>query len=101
MAKSHLLWGKTGDPTNLKIQWHTPSVDEKSLALRILHEFLKPSMLRLRQLMSNSPDSNIPNTSHELTNELCRNLAIMRNCLIGSMVMISDDGETSDVLTDE
>ncbi|KAI8327989.1 hypothetical protein BC941DRAFT_364207, partial [Chlamydoabsidia padenii] len=98
--RSHLLWGKTGDPKHLNIQWHTPNVDEKDLALRILYEFLKPSMARLRQLMSNTTSDNTLVTSHELTNEFCRHLAIMRNCLIGSMTMIADDGEMNNTSTD-
>lgn len=99
MNKSHLLWGKTGDPQHLNIQWHTPNNDEKDLALTILHEFLQPSITRLEQLMAGA-DPSVPLNSHEWTNECCRHLAVVRNCVIGSMTMIIDDGEETKDLND-
>ncbi|CAO3588698.1 unnamed protein product [Absidia cylindrospora] len=96
MNKSHLLWGKMGDPQHLEIQWHTPSNDEKDVALQILNEFLQPAMTRLEQLMQG--DSTL--TSHEWTNECCRHLAVVRNCVIGSMTMLLDDGEETKDLND-
>ncbi|ORZ04733.1 hypothetical protein BCR42DRAFT_474389 [Absidia repens] len=96
MNKSHLLWGQMGDPQHLEIQWHTPSNDEKDVALQILNEFLQPAMTRLEQLMQGEHAL----TSHEWTNECCRHLAVVRNCVIGSMTMILDDGEETKDLND-
>ncbi|KAG0174459.1 hypothetical protein DFQ30_004302 [Apophysomyces sp. BC1015] len=92
IANSHLLWGKPGNPEDLQIDWHVPSEEEKDFALEWLDTFLSPSIARLRELMSDDPDIVKPNTSHELTNEFCRHLAVVRNCLIGSAMMVGDDG---------
>lgn len=99
MANSHLLWGKMGDPQKLDITWHTPNEEEKDLALNILDLFLQPSMKRLRELMD-STTIDRPTNSHELTNEFCRHLSVVRNCVIGSMVMVKDDGEIINFLND-
>ncbi|KAI8099232.1 uncharacterized protein BX664DRAFT_272366 [Halteromyces radiatus] len=94
MDNSHLLWGKPGDPKNLQIKWHIPNEDEKNMALDILKRFLQPSMARLREIISFNNKDNTTNSSHQVTNEFCRHLAIIRNCVIGSMTMIDNDGET-------
>ncbi|KAI9033800.1 hypothetical protein CLU79DRAFT_851017 [Phycomyces nitens] len=92
MANSHLLWGKPGDPKDLAIDWHTPSEDEKNFALEFLDVFLTPSLKRLEDLISNDPSVVKPTSTHELTNEFCRHLAVVRNCVMGSSTMVKDDG---------
>ncbi|CEP09555.1 hypothetical protein [Parasitella parasitica] len=84
---AHQLWGQLGDPANIEIQWHVPSEPEKDFALEFLAEFLTPSMQRLEQLISQEPAN-----SHEISNEFCRHLAVVRNCLMGSSAMVGDDG---------
>ncbi|KAI8373532.1 hypothetical protein EDC96DRAFT_498664 [Choanephora cucurbitarum] len=88
---AHQMWGKPGDPTNLEIQWHTPSEAEKDFALEFLAEFLTPSMNRLKEMMASE---NASQNSHEVSNEFCRHLAIVRNCVIGSSTMVPDDNES-------
>ncbi|KAI9261229.1 hypothetical protein EDC94DRAFT_122877 [Helicostylum pulchrum] len=80
---AHKVWGKSGDPANLEIQWHTPSEPEKDFALLFLKEFLNPSVEKLRELTTSEASS---------SNELCRHLAVVRNCLMGSATMVDDDG---------
>ncbi|KAI8387347.1 hypothetical protein BD560DRAFT_321031 [Blakeslea trispora] len=87
---AHQLWGQPGDPTNLEIQWHTPSEAEKDFALEFLTEFLTPSMNRLREMMESD---NANQNSHDISNEFCRHLAIIRNCVMGSSTMVPDDNE--------
>ncbi|KAI8644413.1 hypothetical protein BD408DRAFT_340596 [Parasitella parasitica] len=84
---AHQMWGQLGDPTNIEIQWHVPSEPEKDFALEFLGEFLAPSMQRLKELINQEPAN-----SHEISNEFCRHLAVVRNCLMGSSAMVSDDG---------
>lgn len=97
LQHAHQVWGQPGDPANLEIQWHTPSEAEKDFALYFLNEFLTPSVQRLKALMKNEQQSL---SSHEISNEFCRHLAIVRNCLMGSATMVADDGvdETTVVL---
>lgn len=85
---AHLVWGQPGDPANLEIQWHTPSEPEKDFALAFLAEILTPSMNRLQQMMKENSNTD----SHQMSNEFCRHLAIVRNCVMGSSVMVADDG---------
>lgn len=87
---AHQVWGQPGDPANIEIQWHVPSEPEKGLALEFLAEFLTPSMQRLEELISQEPAN-----SHEISNEFCRHLAVVRNCLMGSSAMVGDDGVSS------
>ncbi|KAI7908029.1 uncharacterized protein BX663DRAFT_425475 [Cokeromyces recurvatus] len=89
--QSHQVWGQPGDPANLEIQWHTPSETEKNFALEYLDQFLKPSMHRLEKLMDDTEQ--LGKSNHEISNEFCRHLAVVRNCLMGSGAMIANDGE--------
>lgn len=82
-SNAHQVWGQPGDPADLEIQWHTPSEAEKDFALQFLSEFLDPSIAKLKELMS---------SNQGYSNELCRHLAVVRNCLMGSATMVADDG---------
>jgi proteasome activator subunit 4 len=90
-TQSHKIWGQPGDPANLEIQWHVPSEEEKNFALEFLDEFLTPSVTRLEEIMNSQPDQ-LMMESYALSNELCRRLAVIRNCLMGSSTMVADDG---------
>lgn len=99
---AHQVWGQPGDPTDLEIQWHTPSEDEKNFALAYLKEFITPSMQRLNELI-NDPELSSKN-SHDISNEFCRHLAIVRNSLMGSATLVADDGvieEEDQVMSDD
>ncbi|KAL9538165.1 hypothetical protein MBANPS3_011145 [Mucor bainieri] len=87
---AHQLWGQPGDPANLEIDWHVPSEAEKDFALAFLAEFLTPAMQCLQELVQQNPPNN-----HQVSNEFCRLLAVVRNCLMGSSVMVGDDGVAS------
>ncbi|KAI8379085.1 uncharacterized protein BYT42DRAFT_495617 [Radiomyces spectabilis] len=92
MGQSYKTWGKPGDPAALEIQWHTPSDEEKAFASELLDTFLDPSLTRLQELMTDNALQDKPSNAHALTNEFCRHLAVIRNCLIGSWTMVEDDG---------
>lgn len=87
MANQHLYWGAFTDPADPKIEWHVPSEDEKAFALELLDTFYTPAEQRLRDLMA----SDLPN-SKESTNEFCRLLCVVRNCVLGSATLTDDDG---------
>ena len=89
-------WGKPGDSQNVKIDWHIPSDAEKDLALELLDNFLKPSITRLKELMATGTDEEgKPLGTREMSNEFCRHLSIVRNCLTGTNTMVYDDGDNS------
>ncbi|RCH96123.1 hypothetical protein CU098_001947, partial [Rhizopus stolonifer] len=91
---AHQIWGKPGDPSQLEIQWHVPSEAEKDFALYFLLHLWTPTTQRLVEIMQE--DASID--SYEQTNELCRLLAVVRNCLMGSSTMVADDGLLDDEL---
>ncbi|KAI7863239.1 hypothetical protein BDF14DRAFT_1734412 [Spinellus fusiger] len=91
MDSSHLLWGKLGDPKNLQVDWHTPNNEEIDMAMEVLDTFLVPSLVRLKVLMEEDVSVKI-SSAHQLTNEFCRHLALIRNCIMGSCTMVKDDG---------
>ncbi|KAI9483082.1 MAG: hypothetical protein EXX96DRAFT_599664 [Benjaminiella poitrasii] len=98
---AHQTWGQPGDPANLEIQWHTPSEAEKDFALEYLDKFLTASTQCLTQLMID--DKRLGRSNHEISNEFCRHLAVLRNCLMGSGTMVAVDGENMNedtVMTD-
>ncbi|KAI8975614.1 hypothetical protein BDF20DRAFT_879640 [Mycotypha africana] len=101
IRNAHSMWGKPGDPKNLEIQWHVPSETEKNFALEFLNLFLTPSITRLNELM-NISDINAVD-SYQLSNELCRHLAVVRNCLIGSSMLVAEDSKVNGdcIVTDE
>lgn len=99
MNNSHLRWGCTGDPKNVKIDWHVPTDEEKAFALELLETFLVPSMERIDTFTSG--DMAGITDKHEQTNELCRHLAVIRNALLGSASMINDDGNDEAASSDE
>lgn len=94
MSKNaHQVWGQPGNPANIDIRWHTPSEPEKDFAIQFLTTFLTPVLKRLDEIMESE---SMQQRSHDLTNELCRHLAIVRNCLMGSATMVADDGVVND-----
>lgn len=95
MAKhAHQVWGQPGDPAHLDIQWHVPSEAEKDFALEFVLHLWTPTTKRLSEIIETAPEAN----SHEQSNELCRLLAVLRNCLMGSATMVADDGVEGDQL---
>lgn len=97
MKRSHRLWGKPGDPRNLKIDWHVPTEEEKEMAMELLETFLVPSIGHVQELLN---DQGLKSAA-ELTNEYCKHLAIVRNCLLGSTCLIGEDGVDQDKNPDE
>ncbi|KAI8578771.1 hypothetical protein K450DRAFT_245430 [Umbelopsis ramanniana AG] len=87
MANQHLYWGAFTDTANPSIKWHTPSEEEKNFALQLIDTFYTPSEKKLRELMTLNS-----NNSKESTNEFCRLLCVVRNCVLGSATLTDDDG---------
>lgn len=97
MKSSHRLWGKPGNPQNLRIDWHVPSEKEIDLAMELLETFLVPSIDHVEKLFNDQGQK----SAAELTNEFCKHLAIIRNCLLGSTCLIGEDGIDPDKNIDE
>lgn len=47
-------------------------------------------MNRLRELIAGV---DVPMSTKEISNEFCRHLSVIRNCLLGTTTLVSDDGE--------
>lgn len=92
MAKSHLLWGKPGDPKDLQIDWHVPTKEEIDFGMELLETFVVPSMNQVRELISNYGSSESSMATHEWTNLFCRHLSLIRNGLMGSTCLIPCNG---------
>lgn len=89
-------WGKPGDSHDVKIDWHMPSDAEKDFALELLDIFVKPSITRLKELMATGTDEEgKPLGTREMSNEFCRHISIVKNCLTGTNTMVYDDGDSS------
>ncbi|CDS14218.1 hypothetical protein LRAMOSA06388 [Lichtheimia ramosa] len=92
MAKSHLLWGKPGDPKDLQIDWHVPTKEEIDFGMELLETFVVPSMNQVRELISDYGSSESSMATHEWTNLFCRHLSLIRNGLMGSTCLIPCNG---------
>ncbi|KAI9254007.1 hypothetical protein BY458DRAFT_521472 [Sporodiniella umbellata] len=88
-SSAHQTWGKPGNPADLEIVWHFPSEAEKDFALHYLLRLWTPTAQKLNEIIQEDVFAN----SYEKTNELCRLLTIIRNCLMGSSTMVADDGD--------
>ena len=86
-----MLWGKTGDTSNLTIDWHVPSAEEKAFAVELLETFLVPSIAHVRQKIADYDESQ-PGNVYEQANDFCRHLAVIHQALRGSTCISLDDG---------
>ncbi|PFX25214.1 Proteasome activator complex subunit 4B [Stylophora pistillata] len=73
-------WGKPGDMSNLNIQWHIPTEEEKLLAKELLDTFLQPELSRLEKFL----DGSVTLSREEL--QQC--LKIICGCLSGAAVLL-------------
>ncbi|RGB33631.1 hypothetical protein C1646_815894 [Rhizophagus diaphanus] len=90
----HKYWVEPGCPENINIDWHVPTDPEIDFAMEIIDIFLKPTLSRIEDLMTNKTDENGKVLSNrELTHEFCRRFSVVRNCLSGMTTLVEDDGD--------
>ena len=90
MNNSHMIWGKTGDPKNVNVNWHIPSQEEKEFAIELLETFRVPSMGHIRQKIETG-EKGQPANAYEETNDFCRHLAVIYRGLRGCTSMCLDE----------
>ncbi|KAI8805465.1 hypothetical protein BJ742DRAFT_820531 [Cladochytrium replicatum] len=92
MASSHLHWGESQDPRELKLIWHVPSEEELSLALEIVEETASKVKTNLKSVMKEAEQGS--KSSREMSSELVRWINLYRNILasISTLTIVSEDG---------
>ena len=80
-------WGKTPDPQELNIQWHVPTKEECQFALDLTKEQGGKSLQQLKGLISGKSDIKRDGVGKEWSDEVSRNLMLIRLLLSGLSVL--------------
>ena len=94
MKNHHKYWVEPGCSEDINIDWHVPTDPEINFAMEIIDIFLKPTLNRIEDLMTNGTDEygKVLN-NRELSHEFCRRFSVVRNCLSGMTTFVDDDGD--------
>jgi proteasome activator subunit 4 len=80
-------WGMSGEPSDLKINWHVPSHAEIEFAVRLFQSHSETALNRLTSLIGDSSPVNRDGTDKEWSDEVSRNLVLIRLILAGTSVL--------------
>ena len=86
-------WGQTPDVRDLEIKWHVPSKDEIQFALELLKCQGGNALSQLRMLTSSSSNVKRDGVGKEWSDEVSRNLVLLRLLLAGVSVLFDPKTE--------
>jgi proteasome activator subunit 4 len=93
-------WGRLPDPKKLTINWHTPNEAEIEFAVRLFESQCKNATSGLLELIKPNPQINRDGTGKDWSDEVSRNLVLLRLIMSGISVLfdpsIEDDAAKSD-----
>lgn len=80
-------WGKTYNPSELTIRWHIPSRKEVEFAVELFSSQAEDALEALTSLTSGSSDIKSDGTGKEWSDEVSRNLVLLRLIISGISVL--------------
>lgn len=80
-------WGRLVDPKKLNIKWHTPSTEEIDFAVKLFENQAKSAINQLRALTGPDPPINRDGTGKDWSDEVSRNLVLLRLLTSGTSVL--------------
>jgi proteasome activator subunit 4 len=95
-------WGRLVDPHKLKIRWHTPSREEIDFAIKLFENQASTALRQLAALTGPDPPINRDGTGKDWSDEVSRNLVLLRLIVSGISVLFdprhgqADDSPGSD-----
>ncbi|ORY13079.1 hypothetical protein BCR34DRAFT_600197 [Clohesyomyces aquaticus] len=104
-------WGRLVDPKKLTLKWHTPNVEEIDFAVKLFESQSTTAVNTLLALMRPDPPIKRDGTGKDWSDEVARNLMLLRLALSGISVLFdprydcpteeSDDGSDPDAMDTE
>ncbi|KAF2812513.1 uncharacterized protein BDZ99DRAFT_413274 [Mytilinidion resinicola] len=100
-------WGRLPDPKKLNIVWHTPNEEEIDFAIRLFNSQCKNATTALLDLIKPNPPIKRDGTGKDWSDEVSRNLVLLRLIMSGISVLFdpsiedSDESDTTDSSSDE
>lgn len=93
-------WGKLADPKNLNVTWHTPNEEEIDFAVALFESQCKSAIGALLDLIKPDPPIKRDGTGKDWSDEVSRNLVLLRLIISGISVLFDPRFDTSDASTD-
>lgn len=87
-------WGKFVDPQSLNIKWHVPNAAEIEFAIKIFESQGGRSIEALKALTGDNPPVKRDGTGKEWSDEVSRNLVLLRLVISGISCFFRSDDET-------
>lgn len=89
-------WGKLPDPKQINIKWHTPSAEEIDFAVELFKSQSQSATQALEKLMSDDPPIKREGTGKEWSDEISRNLVLVRLVISGISVLFDSEYKIDD-----
>ncbi|KAI9838315.1 MAG: hypothetical protein M1819_005583 [Sarea resinae] len=94
-------WGRSPSPNELSIKWHVPKKEEVEFAVELFQSQAESALNRLSSLTSDSSPINRDGTGKEWSDEVSRNLVLLRLILSGVSVLFDPKAASKDGKDDE
>ncbi|KAF3939916.1 hypothetical protein ABW19_dt0202755 [Dactylella cylindrospora] len=88
-------WGKIVESQRLKIKWHAPSDEEVGFAIEIFENLSTRALERLEYLISTDPEIKRDGVGKEWSDDVSRNLVLLRLLLSGISSLVDVSGGPS------
>ncbi|KAF2274746.1 uncharacterized protein EI97DRAFT_434978 [Westerdykella ornata] len=89
-------WGRLVDPHKLNIKWHTPSTEEIDFAVRLFENHANNAISQLTDLTGPDPPIKRDGTGKDWSDEVSRNLVLLRLLVSGISVLFDTREEHKD-----
>lgn len=93
-------WGMVPDPQNLKIKWHVPNKEEIQFAIDLLNAQGSTALQQLQALTSGTSSIKRDGVGKEWSDEVSRNLVLLRLLLSGVSVLFDAKIDSKDPILD-
>ncbi|KAI9007626.1 hypothetical protein DFJ74DRAFT_365690 [Hyaloraphidium curvatum] len=92
MGQHYAHWGEMPDPGDLGTEWNVPGDAEKDAALRIVETWGRRALQRLEEIRTANGAGAVGEAvdPREASNEIVKNLGIVKNCLSGMQSMFAE-----------
>ncbi|RMZ80349.1 hypothetical protein DV738_g2877, partial [Chaetothyriales sp. CBS 135597] len=93
------LWGLAESPKTLKPRWHVPTPEEIAFAVELFHNQAQGAIEQLKALVGPSPPIKRDGSGKEWSDEVSRNLVLLRLLIAGISVLFDAQGVNNGLVT--
>ena len=94
-------WGRYTDPQKISIKWHTPRPEEVTFAIALFKKQGHNAIKSLKQLISENPPVKRDGTGRDWSDEVSRNLTLLRLIISGVSVLFDPRYKPEDEDSDD